>query len=230
MRHFPWMDAVPLAGNHSHWSVRVDGLVALMLVLVLLPGPAFARELGQQSSPVSEGALRIEVLEGEGSINNIRELVMRSPSVRVLDAEGKPVFGASVNFSTPAMGASAMFVDGGNQATIITNERGIARVEGMRPNNIVGNFEIRVVASFSQNRATARINQTNAAPTTGGGGGTGKGLLILLVIAGAAGGVAAALSGGSGGSTAPPPGGSPTPPPAAISIVGGTPSFGPPAP
>ncbi|MCW5965903.1 MAG: hypothetical protein KIT83_17830 [Bryobacterales bacterium] len=209
---------------------RVDALIALILVLALLPGPGTARELGQQAEQAEAEDLKIEVLEGEGSINNIRELLMRAPSVRVLDAEGKPVFGASVNFSTPAMGASAVFLDGSNQATLVTNERGLARVEGMRPNNIVGNFEIRVVASFANRRATARINQTNAAPAASSGGGSGKGLLILLVIAGAGAGVAAALgsSGGSGGSTTPPPGGGGGTPLPTITITGGAPAFGPP--
>lgn len=226
---------IPGRWNPATWTPtwgRADALIALILVMALLPWPGFARELGQQAEPAAPEELRIEVLEGEGSINNIRELIMRAPSVRVLDAEGKPVFGASVNFSTPAMGASAIFLDGSNQATLVTNERGIARVEGMRPNNIVGNFEIRVVASFANRRATARINQTNAAPATSGGGGSGKGLLILLLIAGAGAGAAAALggSGGSGGSTTPPPSGggsTPTPTPT-ITITGGAPSFGPP--
>ncbi len=207
---------------------RADALVALLLVMALLPWPAGALELGRQAEPAAAEALRIEVLEGEGSINNIRELLMRSPSVRVVDAEGKPVFGASVSFTTPAMGASAAFVDGSNQATLITNERGQAKVEGMRPNNIVGNFEIRVVASFRNMRATARINQTNAAPAAAGGGGSGKGLLILLVIAGAGAGVAAALGGG-GSSTptpTPPPGGGGGTPPPTITITGGSPTFG----
>ncbi len=209
------------------WS-RADALLAIILVAALLPFPGWARELGQQAEPAPAEDLRIEVLEGEGSINNIRELLMRSPAVRVVDAEGKPVFGASVNFNTPAMGASAYFVDGSNQATVVTNERGIARVEGMRPNNIVGNFEIRVVASFANRRATARISQTNAAPTASSGGGTGKGLLILLLIAGAGAGAAVALGGSSGGSSTPtpPPGGGGGTTPPSITITGGSPTFG----
>ncbi|MCU0226829.1 MAG: Ig-like domain-containing protein [Bryobacterales bacterium] len=209
--------------------IRLDAMLAVLLVMALLPWPATALELGQQADPTPTEALRVEVVEGEGSINNIRELLMRSPAVRVVDAQGKPVFGASVSFTTPAMGASAVFVDGSTQATLITNEKGLVRVEGMRPNNIVGSFEIRVVASFRNQRATARITQTNAAPAATGGGGGSKGLIILLVVAGAGAGVAAALGGGGGGNspappTTPPPGGG-TPPPT-ITITGGSPTFG----
>lgn len=207
---------------------RLDTLVALLVILTLLPWPVRARELGQQAEGPSEEQLRVEVLEGEGSINNIRELLARQPVVRVTDQAGKPIFGASVTLATPAMGASAIFVDGSNQAILVTNERGIARVDGMRPNNIVGSFEIRVTASFAGRRATARITQTNAAPSaTGGGGGTGKGLLILLLVAGAGAGAAFALGGSNGGGSSPAPGGGGTPPPA-ITITPGSPTFGPP--
>jgi hypothetical protein len=205
--------------------------LAIVLAVLLTPGPGFARALGQQAEAES---LKIEVLEGEGSINNIRELTMRSPAVRVLDANGSPVFGATVTFTTPAMGASAIFLDGSNQATFVTNERGEVRVEGMRPNNVVGNFEIRVLANRGRDRATARISQTNAAPSTGGGGGGGgsnRGLLILLIVAGAGAGVAAALGGGSSsssGSPSTPPGNGPGTPPPPVTITPGAPGFGPP--
>lgn len=204
--------------------------VAILLALLLSPAPGLARALGQQAEAA---ALRIEVLEGEGSINNIRELSMHAPAVRVLDAAGAPVFGATVSFTTPSMGASAMFPDGSTQASFVTNEKGVVKVEGMRPNNIVGNFEIRVNASWNQARATARITQTNAAPTavsSGGSGSNRKGLLILLLVAGAGAGVAAAMGGGSSSSNSPgaPPsngGGTPTPS-TPVTITPGAPVFG----
>lgn len=210
-----------LAGPAGRW-------MAVALVLALLPWPGYAVALGQQAAET----LRIEVIEGEGSINNIRELSMRSPAVRVLDAAGKPVPGASVTFITPSMGASAIFADGSNQATVFSDARGVARVEGMKPNNIVGNFEIRVVASIRGQRANARLTQTNAAPAVGTGGGSGKGLIIVLVLAGVGGGLAAALAGGGGngggGVVNPPPGGGANPPstPTPVTITPGAPVFG----
>lgn len=204
---------------------RVDGWLSLLLVLALLPFPANAGALAQQA--VGE-PLQVVVLEGEGSINNIREMTMRSPVVRVVDAAGKPVPGAAVSFTTPAMGASAIFVDGGNQATVTTDDKGIARVQGMRPNNVVGNFEIRVTASLGGNRATARIAQTNAAPAATSGGGGGKAVLILLLLAGGGAAAAAAALGGGGGSSTPsnPTPTPPTPTPPAVTITAGSPTFG----
>jgi hypothetical protein len=203
---------------------RVDGWLSLLLVLALLPLPVHAGALAQQA--VGE-PLQVVVLEGGGSINNIREMTMRSPVVRVVDAAGRPVPGAAVSFTTPAMGASAIFVDGGNQATVTTDDKGIARVQGMRPNNVVGNFEIRVTASQGGNRATARIAQTNAAPAASSGGGGGKAVLILLLLAGGgAAAAAAALGGGGGGSPNPTTPTPPTPTPPAVTITAGSPTFG----
>jgi hypothetical protein len=205
---------------------RADGWLALLLVLALLPLPVHAGALAQQATGAP---LQVVVVEGEGSINNIREMTMRSPVVRVVDAAGKAVAGAAVSFTTPAMGASAIFVDGGNQATVTTDDKGIARVQGMRPNNVVGNFEIRVTASQGGNRATARIAQTNAAPAASSGGGGSKAVLILLLLAGGgAAAAAAALGGGGGGGGSPNPT-TPTPPtptPPAVTITAGSPTFG----
>lgn len=202
-------------------SLRSGAWLALIVSLSLLPANGIAGALAQQA----EGEpLIIQVLEGEGSINNIREMSMRSPVVKVLDATEKPVAGASVSFSTPAMGASATFVDGSNQATVTTDEQGIARMQGMHPNNIVGNFEIRVTASANGQRASARISQTNAAPAATSGGGSNKTLLILLLVAGAgAAGAAAALGGGGSSPATPnPPPVTPTP---TVTISAGSPGF-----
>lgn len=209
-------------GRTGLGTLRLDGWLSLLLVLALLPFPGSAAALAQQATGEP---LQVVVVEGEGSINNIREMTMRSPVVRVVDAAGKPVAGAAVSFTTPAMGASAIFVDGGNQATVTTDDKGIARVQGMRPNNIVGNFEIRVTASQGGNRATARISQTNAAPAAPSGGGGGKAVLILLLLAGGGAAAAAAALGGGGSSTpsTPTP---PTPTPPAVTITAGSPTFG----
>jgi hypothetical protein len=206
---------------HHVASLRAGAWLALIVVLSLLPVSGIAGALAQQTQG---DPLIIQVLEGEGSINNIREMSMRSPVVKVLDANEKPVAGASVSFSTPAMGATATFVDGGNQATVTTDEQGIARMQGMRPNNIVGNFEIRVIASANGQRASARISQTNAAPAATSGGGSNKALLILLLVAGAGAAGAAAALGGGGSSPATP---NPTPvtPTPTVTISAGSPGF-----
>ncbi len=205
-------------------SMSPAGWLSLLLTLTLAPGPAMGAVLAQQAAG---DPLRIVVLEGEGSINNVRELTMRSPVVRVVDAAGKPVAGAAVSFTTPAMGASAIFVDGGNQASVTTDDKGVARIQGMRPNNVVGNFEIRVTASANGNKATARISQTNAAPVVKASGGSNKGVLIgvLLAVAGGVGAAVALSGGGSKGSPGNP--GTPpvTPPATPVTITAGAPGF-----
>ncbi len=213
----------PASGRRTRRRAGLTGWIAVVLSFLLSPGPAMGAVLARQA----EGEpLRIVVLEGEGSINNVREMTMRSPVVRVEDATGKPVAGAIVSFTTPAMGASAIFVDGGTQASVTTDEKGIARIQGMRPNNVVGNFEIRVTATSGGNRAAARIAQTNAAPVAQTSSGGGKGVLIgvLLAVAGGV-GVAVAMSGGgskSSGSPSTPP---VTPPAPSVTITAGTPGF-----
>lgn len=205
-------------------SMSPAGWLSLLLTLTLAPGPAMGAVLAQQAAG---DPLRIVVLEGEGSINNVRELTMRSPVVRVVDAAGKPVAGAAVSFTTPAMGASAIFVDGSSQASTTTDDKGVARVQGMRPNNVVGNFEIRVTASANGNKATARISQTNAAPVVKASGGSNKGVLIgvLLAVAGGVGAAVALSGGGSKGSPGNP--GTPpvTPPATPVTITAGAPGF-----
>lgn len=219
MTHQNWLLALRRRWN----SMSVAGWISLFLTLALLPGPATAAALAQQATG---DPLRITVVEGEGSINNVREMTMRSPVVRVVDAAGNPVAGATVSFTTPAMGASAIFVDGGNQASITTDKKGMARVQGMRPNNVVGNFEIRVTASAGGNRATARIAQTNAAPVAKASGGSNKGVLIGVLIAVAGGvGAAVALSGGGSSSSPNNPGNPGTPSGPAVTITAGTPGF-----
>lgn len=205
-------------------SLGTSGWISLALTVTLLPGPAMGAALAQQATG---DPLRIEVMEGEGSINNVREMTMRSPVVRVVDAAGKPVAGATVSFTTPAMGASAIFVDGGNQASVTTDDKGVARIQGMRPNNVVGAFEIRVTASSGGNRTAARISQTNAAPAAKTSGGSNKGVLIgvLLAVAGGVGAAVALSGGGSSGSSGNP--GTPpvTPPTTPVTITAGTPGF-----
>jgi hypothetical protein len=59
----------------------------------------------------------------------------------------------------------------------------------MKPNNVVGEFEIRVVASYQGQTARAVLRQTNAAPQASGGSGK-KAAIIVAVLGGAGAAVA----------------------------------------
>lgn len=164
---------------------------------------------------------RIEVLEGDGAINNIRLHHAKEPVVRVVDQDGHPIPNVAVTFLLPGNGASGAFADGKASLTVMTDADGRAVGHGLKPNGSAGQFQIRVTTSYQGQAATADISQTNAEPATGGI--SSKTILILAVVGGAAAaGAAVALGKGksSGGNTQ-------TTTPGAI-ITPGNPGFGPP--
>jgi hypothetical protein len=162
---------------------------------------------------------RIEVLEGDGAINNIRLHRAKEPVVRVVDQDGRPIPNVAVTFVLPSQGASAAFADGKASLTVMTDADGQAVGHGLRPNGNAGQFQIRVTTSVEGQAATADISQTNAEPAQGGV--SSKTILILALLGGAAAaGAAVALGKGkSSSSTATSPG-------TGTIISPGSPSFG----
>ena len=158
------------------------------LVFLLL----FHTTIGQSQTPTS---LKVVVLEGEGAINNVKDLRAKEPVVQVTDENDAPVKDATVTFMLPDSGPSGTFGASGATLTIQTDEKGQATGRGLRPNTVIGQFEIRVVASQGTLTARAAITQTNAAPAAAKGG-SSKMLLVLIILAGAVGGGAAAAMGG----------------------------------
>ncbi len=200
---------------------------------LLLSTLALSTALAQPSAPApaapAPAAFKIEVLEGEGSINNVQQRRAREPVVRVVDDDNTPLSGVSVTFSLPDMGPSGTFTGNIRTLTLLTNESGQAVARGLIPNQLIGKYQIRVTASYRGQRASAVINQINAAPGGAVSGGSSKKLLIIALIGGAAaGGVALAASrgGGSGSSNPTTPAGAVTP--TGIVISTGTPVFQPP--
>lgn len=171
--------------------------------------------------------LTIQVVEGQGAINNIKRGTAFEPVVEVHDGDGVPLPGAMVTFTLPAMGPSGIFPNGSTTLVSQTDANGRATARGLRPNNVAGQFEIHVTAAFQGQTASLDFTQTNAAPATAEKG-SGKKWAILLGIVGGA--VAAGAVAAAGGSSSPAPS-SPTPTPSdppAGSVTPGTPGFGPP--
>ena len=164
---------------------------------------------------------RIEVLEGEGAINNIRLHRAKEPVVRVVDQDGHPIPNVTVTFLLPSHGAGATFADGKTFMTFTTGPDGKAVARGLRPNSTAGQFQIRVTTSLEGQAATAEISQTNAEPAQGKG--SSKTLLIVALIGAAAAGGAAALAGKGKSSTT-----TTTTTSTGVVITPGTPGFGPP--
>lgn len=202
----------------THLFVRIRQSVAVLAVALLLPWQTVP-VLAQVALPAgAASALKIQVKEGEGALNNVRTQQAKPPVVAVTDASGRPVAGAQVTFLTPELGASAMFPSG-NSSVVTTGPDGIAAVRSMKPNNVVGQFQIRVIASHQGQSARTAISQTNAAPAKSGGS-AGKTALIVAILGGAGAAVAVGVTrGGSKSAT-------PTSPSTSISAGGS--SFGPP--
>ncbi len=178
-----------------------------------------------QVVPAGQPGVGIRIVEGDGAINSIRFKRAKEPVVRVVDAEGEPLPEATVTFLLPATGPSGSFGDKGLSLTVQTDARGTAAGRGLRPNNIPGQFRIRVTGSWRGASASATLVQTNAEPVVHSG--RSKKIAILAVIAGAvAGGAAAAAAAGKSGSS--PPAGTTGGAQTGGSISAGSPSLGPP--
>jgi hypothetical protein len=166
--------------------------------------------------------LDISILEGEGAINNIHQRVAREAMIQVNDENHKPVAGATVSFFLPEHGAGGLFSNGTHSLTVMTDNTGRAVAQGILPNKVPGQVQIRVVARLKTLNANIIIHQQNVAAIAAGATTAGvvsaKVLAIILVAAAAtAGGVVAATRSGSSPS--------PTPTPT-VTITVGTPTVG----
>ena len=190
-------------------GVKKGNLVLLRPVIAcLLLLTVFAQSVGfcyQAPAPIAK--LNIEIVEGEGAVNNIRQRMAREPMVQVTDENRKPVAGAAVVFLLPNQGAGASFANGAKSFTTLTDANGRAVARGIQSNKIPGQYQMRVTASSQGQTASTAINLTNLAVTGAVAGGLSLKLLLILAAAGgaaAAGTVAATSGGGGGGSTRPP--------------------------
>jgi len=192
-------------------SKAPDSIFLIFLLLFnFLCLPVFAQE----------PQLRILIVEGDGTINNIKQRVNVEPVIEVRDESQKLIEGAAVVFFLPAQGPSGTFSNGTKTLTTSTDRLGHAAAPGIRPNSQTGRFDIRVTASYQGQTASATITQTNISGASPGGGGMGVGTKawIILAVCGAAvaGAVIAATHKGSSSSSGTPP----------IVITPGTPTVG----
>ena len=118
-------------------------LLVLLVLLNLFRAPAWAQ---------APTGLSINIVEGEGAINNIRQRVNREPIVQVEDQNHKPIAGAVVVFLLPDSGASGTFPDGSHMLMTVTDNQGRALARGIRPNGQSGPMQIRVTALSGSDR------------------------------------------------------------------------------
>ena len=195
-----------MSGRRTRYASVVTQSMAVMLCVMMARSAATVP--------------RIEVLEGDGAINNMRLHHAKEPVVRVVDQDGHPIPNVAVTFLLPSQGAGGTFGDGQASLTVMTDESGRAVGHGLRPNGSGGQFQIRVTASVQGQAAATNISQTNAEPAQSGV--SSKALLIVALVGGAAAaGVAVALGKGKSSTSTTPSN------PGAL-ITPGNPSFGPP--
>ena len=145
--------------------------------------------------PLTNGGLRIVIVEGEDAVNIVQQKTALAPVVEVRDRNNLPVPGAVVTFSI--QGGNAATFGGASTLTVATNAAGQAAVTGLTP-TAAGAVQIQVSAAFQGQIATATIAQTNvmtaaqAAAASAATGTSGS-------SASTAGGGAAAGGGGGGG-------------------------------
>ena len=163
--------------------------------------------------------MNVVPVEGQDAINNIRQPGSRELVVEVQSGDGARVEGASVTFFLPSTGPGGTFANGTNTLTAITGRDGRAAARGIRFTQ-TGRFEIRVIASYQGQTATAVMNETNVSGiSASGGGGSSKKIWVIVAI-GAAAGIGAAIAATHGGS------GSASSSNAPIMITAGSPTVG----
>lgn len=135
---------------------------AWLLVIVLLTAQT-AIVRAQNAPPMQ---LRITILDGEGSLNNISERTAREPIVQVEDQNHKPVAGALVLFTIHGQGdAGATFSNGLTTFQTTTDAAGKAVAKGLTPNAHAGSFTISVTATMGAVTAETVIHQQNIEPS-----------------------------------------------------------------
>lgn len=140
-----------------------------------------------QSGP-QPSRLFIQILDGEGALNDIRSRTAREPIIEIQDENHRPIAGAVVLFSTPDSGPGAVFENGLNSYKAVTGEDGRVTLHGLRPNSTSGAFQIQVSATLGALSSVAVINQTNVGRSSvQTHAGHGLMLKVLIAVGGAAG-------------------------------------------
>ena len=182
-------------------------LLAEVVLIQTWPVPVRA----QEQEPTK---LDISILEGEGSINNIRQRVAREAMVQVNDENHKPIAGVAVTFFLPEHGAGGVFSNGSHSLTEMTDDAGRAVARGIVPNKVAGDVQIRVVARYKNLDANTVIHQQNASAATAATGGAISGKVLAIVLIAAAGVAAGVVAATRGGGSTP------------VTITAGTPTVG----
>ena len=176
----------------------------------------------QAQTPAAPTQINIVILEGEGAINVVRQRAAREVMVQVEDENHKPIAAAAVTFFLPNEGASGVLANGSRSMIVLTDSEGKAAMRMIRANNVRGNMQIRVQASYQGLTRSAVVNQTTLLHAGAAAGGVMSGKLLAILLVGAAGAVAGGVVLATGGGNS----SSPLTTQASTTVVPGTPSVG----
>ena len=126
----------------------------------------FAQTAAAAATQAAPKALYIEILQGEGELNDIRARTAREPIVQIKDENHKPVAGALVLFTIDSSGGGARRVSFGNtqSLSVRTDANGQAVGQGYEVLKKAGQVRILVHVVLGLATADAVITQTNYAP------------------------------------------------------------------
>lgn len=116
--------------------------------------------------------LFINIIEGEGALNDIRTRTAREPIVEVDDENHKPVAGVLVLFAIDNGGSSSPFAtfSGANTVSVTTDSAGRAVGHGFQITQLKGQYKINVRATKGELQADSVILQTNIEAALSSGG------------------------------------------------------------
>ncbi len=108
-------------------------------------------------------ALFINIIEGEGALNDIRTRTAREPIVEVDDENHKPVAGALVLFAIDNGGSGSPFAtfSGANAVSVQTDAAGRAAGRGFQVTQRKGPYNIKVHVTKGELQADSVILQSN---------------------------------------------------------------------
>jgi hypothetical protein len=136
-------------------------LLAGHSLFALAPAVAQTPATAQPGAPMVQ-SLKVIVLQGQNSVNDMNRHIGIQPVVEVRDENDLPVEGASVVFRLPPSGPGGMFDGKSYSKTVRTNAQGQAGISGFVPNSQEGDFDFHVTALAGNRMGQAVIRQTNA--------------------------------------------------------------------
>jgi hypothetical protein len=159
--------------------VKTQVKSAQLLLIILVATAAFCgfrttcAQAPGTTSPASQApgvvatgqpkGLFINIIEGEGALNDIRTRTAREPIVEVEDENHKPVAGALVLFAIDNGGSGSPFAtfSGANTFSVQTDVAGRAAGRGFQVTQQKGQYKINVHATKGELQADSVILQSN---------------------------------------------------------------------